>query len=92
MNRHYNRNYLGIKEDTSSKNDYVLEAITKVFGQFDKVISGACLRPSVTFIIFFIHELAKAPKTKHSKELVDMLPSHLVIFFFFFNNLNSHKI
>lgn len=40
------------------------------------------LIPQVTFIIFFIHELAKAPNTIYRQKLIDIMPINLVKFFY----------
>ncbi|KAI1721617.1 mediator of RNA polymerase II transcription subunit 24 [Ditylenchus destructor] len=62
----------------SRNKDPVRTTIVLVFERFDKLIKGASLRPPVTFIIFFIHELAKAPRTVYWRRLVEMIPINLI--------------
>ena len=44
-----------------------------------RALKDACLRPTATFVIFFLHELARAPRTKYWNQLVDVMPMTLVI-------------
>lgn len=69
---------------TTAKRDPVLATVASVFERFEKVVRSGCLRPSATFLLFFMHELAKAAPTPHSaafahwRQLVDAVPPTLV--------------
>uniref|UniRef100_A0A915MLX5 Mediator of RNA polymerase II transcription subunit 24 n=1 Tax=Meloidogyne javanica TaxID=6303 RepID=A0A915MLX5_MELJA len=52
--------------------------VSNVFERFERIVRDCNLRPPVTFIIFFIHELAAAPQTEYWRRLVSIMPVNLV--------------
>lgn len=75
---------------SSSSNQVVEVAIKCVFERFERALSGAHLRPPVTFVVFFLNELCNAPaKTVYWRRLVDMIPTQL---FFSLARLDSASI
>lgn len=67
-----------IKEAEPSRVTPVEATIKGVFDRFQRVLDDSCLKPSTTFIIFFIHALAKAPKSVYRERLVKKMPMSLV--------------
>lgn len=68
------------QSETFESTDAVLATIVKVFERFDNTVKEAYLKPQVTFIIFFMHELAKAPNTVYRQRLINIIPINLVSF------------
>ncbi|KAI3413445.1 hypothetical protein GPALN_010938 [Globodera pallida] len=62
----------------SKQQQAALDTVRNVFERFNRVVRDCTLRPPVTFIIFFLHELAQAPQTEYWRQLVDMMPVVLV--------------
>uniref|UniRef100_A0A914LS00 Uncharacterized protein n=1 Tax=Meloidogyne incognita TaxID=6306 RepID=A0A914LS00_MELIC len=52
--------------------------VSNVFERFERIVRDCNLRPPVTFIIFFIHELAAAPQTEYWRRLVSIMPVNLI--------------
>ncbi|KAF7633983.1 hypothetical protein Mgra_00006611 [Meloidogyne graminicola] len=52
--------------------------VRNVFERFERIVREFNLRPPVTFIIFFIHELAAAPRTEYWQRLVSIMPVNLI--------------
>uniref|UniRef100_A0A914M6M8 Mediator of RNA polymerase II transcription subunit 24 n=1 Tax=Meloidogyne incognita TaxID=6306 RepID=A0A914M6M8_MELIC len=63
--------------------------VSNVFERFERIVRDCNLRPPVTFIIFFIHELAAAPQTEYWRRLVSIMPVNLI---FGLSHLDPHAI
>ncbi|KAL3100953.1 hypothetical protein niasHS_001413 [Heterodera schachtii] len=62
----------------SKQQQAALDVVRNVFERFNRIVRDCTLRPPVTFIIFFLHELAQAPRTPYWRQLVDMMPIELM--------------
>jgi len=58
--------------------DAVQRTILNVFERFEVVLKDSCIKPAATFIIFFMHELARAPRTEYWRRLVEIIPMTLL--------------
>lgn len=56
----------------------VIDTIKTIFARFEKQTRTALLRPPVTFLVFFLNELAKAPKTKQWHRLMEFVTPDMV--------------
>lgn len=54
------------------------QTVRNVFERFERIVRDCTLRPPVTFIIFFVHELAQAPRTEYWHRLVELMPVQLI--------------
>jgi hypothetical protein len=67
-------------EDQRRKDDPVLKTIQTIFIRFVKETRASLLRPTVTFIVFFLNELAKAPRTEQWHRLMEFVDRDLLVF------------
>ncbi|KAL3075566.1 hypothetical protein niasHT_036586 [Heterodera trifolii] len=63
----------------SKQQQAALDVVRNVFERFNRIVRDCTLRPPVTFIIFFLHELAQALRTPCWRQLVDMMAIELML-------------
>lgn len=67
-------------EETADEDETVLQTLKTLFLLLQKETKLSFIRLRITFICFFMVELAMAPQSEYRQRLIEMIPDGMVIF------------